>query len=225
MAIAMLRLFRMIPPVLVGLLLCAATQPQVPAAPALTERDRHDLRCAAAFAVTAVAQSRADKAALALPPLGIRGKRYLGLVGERLAATGGLSGEAVRDLLTQAARAVAHEGASGVAASCLGDLDGIVPPRPAPDAVTCLALLDVYAQVLASRDPADQLAVRLSRESASVAPAAHALLSAKGLDSAGEAVATERERTRIREALTGGPATIDADDFAQCRHLAAGLTR
>lgn len=212
-------LIRSIVPLLAGLLLGAATQPPVPP-PVFSTQDSHAVRCAAAFAVTAAAQARGDAAAMALPPLGIRGKRYLGLIGERLAEAKALSGEAARDLFTQAARSVVHDGAIGVAKACLGDLDAVVPPRPAPDAVACLAMLDVYAQVLATRSPADPLATRLRRDSASLAPAAHALLGAKGLDAAGEAAAIDHERSRVREALTGGPATLDADDFAQCRHLA-----
>jgi hypothetical protein len=214
-------IFRLLLPLLFVLALGAQTQPGVPVAGVPNEHQRHDLRCAAAFAVVAVAQTRGDAAALALPPLGIRGKRYLGLVGEQIAAQTGLSGEAVHDLLAAAARSVAHDGAPGVAAACLGALDSAVPPRPAPDAVTCFALFTVYADVLATRDPADPRAARLRRDSAFLAVMAHALLSGRGVDAAGETAAIEHERARIREALTGGPATIDADDFAQCRHLAA----
>jgi hypothetical protein len=182
----------------------------------LTAQDRHDVRCAAALAVVAAMQAQGDAAAIALPPLGIRGKRYFGQVGERVSAQTGLSGEALRDVLADAARRVAHDGAPAVAASCLGELDAAVPPRPAPDAVTCLAMLDVYADVLASRDANNALAPTLRRESAALAPAAHALLAARGLDAPGEAHAIAAEHARVHEALTGGPATVDADDFAQC---------
>ena len=153
---------RSVLPLVFGVLLGAATQPPPPAP--LTEQDRHAIRCAAAFAVTAVAQTRGDAAALALVPLGIRGKRYFGLIGERVAATSGLSGDALRDILAAAARAVALEGAPGVAASCLGELDAAVPPRPVPDAPACLAMLDAYAEVLAMRDPDSALAITLRRE-------------------------------------------------------------
>jgi len=216
----MRNMFRSIVPLLLGLLLCAETRPAVPVVPALTERHHHDLRCAAAFAVVAVAQTRGDAAALALPPLGIRGKHYMGQVGERVAAETGLSGEAVHDLLIEAARIVTHDGATTVAVACLGDLDGAVPPRPAPDAVACLGLLGVYADVLATRDGDSALARTLARESARLGPAAHGLLVARGLDDAGQAAAIDHQRALAREALNGGPASIDADDFAQCRKLA-----
>jgi len=206
-------------PLLAAPLLGAATQP--PAPDRLTGQDRHDVRCAAALAVVAAMQDRGDSAALALPPLGIRGKRYFGLVGERVAAQTGLSGEAVRDVLAEAAHNVAHDGAPAVAASCLGELDTAVPPRPAPDALACIAMLDVYADVLTARDATNALAITLRREAAALAPAAQALLGARGLDASGGAGAIEHEHARVREALNGGPDTVDADDFAQCRRLAA----
>lgn len=201
-----------------ALLLGAATQPA--SADALTEHQRHDLRCAAAFAVVAVAQTRGDAAALALPPLGLRGKRYLGLVGERVSTETGLSGETVHDLLAAAAKKVAHDGAIAAATACLADLDDVAPPRPAPDAVMCHALLGVYGDVLAARDTDSALGRTLARESATLAPYAHSLLRARGLDPAGETAAIDQHRAQVREALNGGPAVIDADDFAQCRRLA-----
>jgi hypothetical protein len=215
----MANLARTLFPVLCALLLGATMQPAV--ADPLTEHQSHDLRCAAAFAVVALAQTRGDAAALALPPLGIRGKRYLGLVGEQVAAQTGQTGEAVRDLLAAAAKSVAHDGAPAVARACLADLDGRVPPRPAPDAVACLALLGVYADVLGSREADSALGRTLAREAATLAPAAHRLLALRGLDAAGEAAAIEQARAHVRGALSGGPAVIDADDYALCRRLAA----
>jgi hypothetical protein len=217
----MVPLVRILLPLLAAVTLGAATQPQTPG-PVLSAQDHHDLRCAAALAVVAVMQTRGEAAAIALPPLGIRGKRYFGLVGERIAAQSGLSGEAMHDILADAARSVAHEGAPAVARSCLGELDAAVPQRPAPDAVACLAMLEVYADVLAARNANDALIATLRREAMALAPAAHALLQARGLDAAREADTLEREHARVREALTGGPAIVDADDFAQCRRLNAG---
>ena len=225
MAVDMAFLFRSMVLALAGLVLVAANQPIPPAVPAITVQDQHDVRCAAAFAVVATLQARGDKNALSLPPLAIRGKRYLGLVGERLATQTGLTGDAVRDLLTQAARSIGPAGAADVARSCLGELDTVVPPRPAPAAPACLAMLDIYAQVLESRDPGDPIVARLRQESAALSAAAHALLQSRGLDDAGQAAAITRERAAVRAALSGGAATLDADDFAQCRQLAAAQTR
>jgi hypothetical protein len=177
----------------------------------LTPRHRHDLTCAASFAVVAAAQSRGEPRARALPPLNTRGRHYLGLVGERVAAEAQLSGEAVHDLLSEAARHAAADGSGGVttAGACLPDLDAALPPHPPPGPLACQAMLDVYAQVLHARG--DALAATLEQESAALAPRAHATPEA-----------LDRERTRVRQALTGGPATLDADDFAACRKLAKG---
>jgi hypothetical protein len=212
--------FRIVLPLAAGLLLGAATPP-APDLSHLTARHRHDLTCAAAFAVVAAAQSRGEARALALPPLNGRGPRYLGLVGERVAAEADLSGEAVHDLLNQAARRAAGDGSGGLATAtpCLPDLDAALPRRPAPDALACRAMLDVYAQVLAGRDPASPLAATLARESAALGPRADALIAGRGEN---RDAALDRERSRVREALNGGPATIDADDFAACRKLAKG---
>ena len=204
---------------LVALVLCAAGPPPLPPVPALTLRDHHDLRCAAAFAVVATAQASGNASARALPPLGIRGKRYLGEVGERIAGSAGLSGPAVRDLLAAQAQALAHGNAVAAAISCLGELDDAVPRRPAPDVVTCLALLGIYADVLSARGEQSALAAELARGSARLAAAARSALAARGLDPAGQAAAIDQARTQMRTAITGGAGAIDADDFAQCRRL------
>jgi len=204
----------------VALVLCAAGPPPLPRVPALTARDHHDLRCAAAFAVVATAQAGGNVGARALPPLGIRGRRYLGEVGERIAVSAGLSGPAVRDLLAAEAQDLAHGTAVAAATSCLAELDIAVPRRPAPDVVTCLALLGIYADVLSARDGQSALATELARGSASLATAARSALAARGLDAAGQAAAIERARAQMRDAITGGAGAIDADDFAQCRRLA-----
>lgn len=203
--------------VLAGLLLAGATG--AAGATDLTAHQRHDLRCAAAFAVVAVAQTRGDRDALALPPLGIRGKRYLGLVGETLVKETGQSAAAVHTLLTEAAAAVAHDGATGVASACLGDLDAVVPPHPPLDTVACAALLGVYADVLAARDDRAALAADLARAAADLERAARAQMATTGLDAPGQAAALALARDRMRAALNGGAGAIDADDFTRCRRL------
>ena len=207
-------------PLMLVVLFGAALPPAVAATTPPNDHQRHDLRCAAAFAVVAVAQTRGDAAALTLPPLGIRGKRYLGLIGARVAAETGLTGEAVRDLLAAEAKVVAHDGAPSIARTCLGELDAVAPPRPAPDAVTCVALLGVYADVLAARDAKGALGRTLAHEASILDPAARIVLHGRGLDGAAATAAIEQRRAQLRQALNGGPATIDADDFALCRHQA-----
>ncbi|WP_353229953.1 hypothetical protein [Novosphingobium sp.] len=224
---------RTILPVLAGIALTAAGQPAAltaappthgaPGRERLTPRDLHDLRCAAAVAMVATRQANGDAAALALPPLGIRGQRYFALTGERIAAATALSATVLRDVLTEAAQGLAHEGATAVAQACLADVDAVVPPRPAPDALVCHAMLGVYAEVLTARDAGSALAATLARESLALAPAARALLAARRIDPAGQAATIDQARAAVRLALNGGDggsAPIDADGFGQCRHLA-----
>jgi hypothetical protein len=197
-------------PLAAALLLGAG--PPAPDLSHLTPRHRHDLTCAASFAVVAAAQSRGEPRAQALPPLNTRGRHYLGLVGERVAAEADLSGEAVHDLMSDAARHAMADGSGGIATAtaCMPELDAALPPHPPRSALECQAMLDVYAQVLRARGDS-ALGDTLARESAALALRAHATPDA-----------LERERTRVRQALTGGPATLDADDFAACRKLAKG---
>jgi hypothetical protein len=142
-------------------------------------------------------------------------------VGERVAGTAGLSGPALRDVLAAEAKALGPGGALAVARSCLGDLDAAVPPRPAPDALTCLALLGVYADVLATREGQGALAAALARQAAQLAGAARGVLAARGIDAAGQEAQIAQARAHVRAAITSGSGEVDADDFAQCRRLAA----
>jgi len=201
-------LIRLIPIALTGLALCAATQPDLTR---LTPRHTHDMRCAAAFAVVAARQASSDPAALALPPLGIRGRSYMGQVGARVAAEAGVSGEAVHDLLASTAQQLGPKGALAAAGPCLGELDAAVPRRAPPGPIDCFAILDWYAEVLTGRDPASALGATLRAEADTLAPTTHDPATDRQVEVA---------RARVRDALTGGDGTIDADDFAACRRSA-----
>lgn len=191
------------------LLFLAGLLPAAAAAP-LTARQSHDLRCAAAFALVAGAQQRGEAEALKLPPLALRGRRYFSAVGERIADEAGLDQAAMRAMLTDQAKSVAAAGVLGVARACLGDLDAVIPPHPAPDAPGCHALLAVYAEVLAARGGADPLTAELSAEAAALAPRA----------APAGAAAIAAAKARVREALTRGTGAIDADDVKACRAMA-----
>ena len=199
-------MFRFIMIALAGLALAGATQPDLAR---ITPQHTRAMRCAAAFAVVAVAQAQGDAAALALPPLGIRGRLFMGQVGTQVSTEAGLSGEAVHDLLAAEAQRLGPRGALAAAAPCLADLDAAVPPRAPPGPIDCYAILDTYAQVLAARDPASALAQTLRAEAGTLA--AHGPMQGPAVDAA---------RARARAALTSGDGTIDADDFAACRRLA-----
>lgn len=172
---------------------------------AATPPDAATLRCAAAIALGAAAQERGDPALAGLPPLGHRGRRFFARVGEEAAAQSGESAEAIGARLAQAARSIGAEGDLPRAVrACLPMLDAREPVRPARPG-PCAALLDLYAQVLRGRDPADPLAATLARESAVLA---------------GGTPPDAAAREQARMGLDDG--TSDADDFAACRALAAG---
>ena len=189
---------------LIGLLIAAAPPAH------LSAQHEHDLRCAAAFALVAGAQERGEAAALALPPLGLRGRRYFSVVGARVADAAGLDQPAMQAVMAEHARQVLAAGAPAVARGCLPDLDAMIPPHPAPDALSCHALLSVYAEVLAARGPGNPLQAELSAEAAALAPGA-ARSGAAAIDAA---------KTRVRQALADRTGAIDGDDLKSCRRLA-----
>lgn len=206
---------------LATLLLIALAAP-VAAAPApLPPADARDLRCAAAFAVVAVAQARGDAAAATLPPLAIRGRQFMGAVGARLTAGGTMTPAAVQAELTNAARALTLPGAITAARGCLATLDQITPPRPVLDAVACEALLGVYAEVLGARDAADPRAAALQRDADALSRSASAALAARGTPAEAQPAAKAAARARLREALLQRSDTITADEFTHCRRMAA----
>ena len=188
----------------VGLLIAAAPPLR------LSPQHDHDLRCAAAFALVAGAQERGEAAALALPPLGLRGRRYFSVVGTRVADAAGLDQAAMQALMGERARQVLAAGAPAVARGCLPDLDAMIPPHPAPDALSCHALLSVYAEVLAARGPGNPLETELSAEAAALAQRA-ARSGPAAIDAA---------KSRVRQALADRTGAIDGDDLKSCRRLA-----
>ena len=89
----------MVPPMLrflsaAALILALVTSPvtAAPEAPAAPDAAlRADLHCAAAFAIAASEQARGSRAALGLPPLAVRGKRFFADVGARAVEQGGMT--------------------------------------------------------------------------------------------------------------------------------------
>jgi hypothetical protein len=105
----------------------------------LTPNLRDALHCAAVFALTSAEQQRGNPAALALPALAERGKRYFTIIGARAMDEAGLTREAVRDRLAadvaESQRRAAAEPDQTLAYQtqrCLVGLDAEVPPGPSP---------------------------------------------------------------------------------------------
>ncbi len=96
---------------------------------------REALHCAAALALTAAEQQRGNPAALALPALAERGKRYFAVIGAQAMDEAGLTREAVRDILVaevaemqRRAAAEPDQALAVQAQRCLVRLDAAVPP-------------------------------------------------------------------------------------------------
>lgn len=132
---------------------------QAPDLSRLTGEHRAALHCAAAFAIAASEQARGEAAAMALPPLAVRGKRYFALTGDRVVSEAGVTREQVRDLLSAEVVAMQKRGAGdpdGVVAAevgqCLARLDAAVPPLKVPDMLQCSAILALAFEELHARD-------------------------------------------------------------------------
>ncbi len=104
---------------------------------ALAPELRDALYCAAALALASDEQRAGTPAALALPPLEDRGKRYFAQIGARAIDEAGLTREAVRDLLIADVAEVRRRAAvdsdqqsAAQAKQCLARLDAAVPPAP-----------------------------------------------------------------------------------------------
>lgn len=94
------------------------------AAPALTLEQQTAARCAAAFALTASAQTRGEPAANALPALNMRGREYFVRVTARLMDELALDRQQVAALLQAQAGGMARTGeAVQTAKACLPFLD------------------------------------------------------------------------------------------------------
>jgi len=127
--------------ILAILALLGAPAPRMAQAQTLPDASlRADLHCAAAFALAASEQARGNAAALALPPLATRGKRFFTDTGARAVEQGGMTEAAVRDLLVAEVadmqRRVAADPGRALGAEvapCLARLDAAVPPLKAPD--------------------------------------------------------------------------------------------
>ena len=118
----------------------------------VTEDMRADVRCSAAFAVTASEQARGLDSAMRWPLLDARGREFFVATGVKLMDGAGLDRAAVKRLMEdevaelQRQAAVSNDPASvvdAVMAPCLERLDAAVPPLDKPDLVQCTAILRI----------------------------------------------------------------------------------
>ncbi len=204
----------------------AAAPPTTAAAPDTALRA--DLHCAAAFAIAASEQARGSAAALALPPMAVRGKRFFADVGERAVEQGGMTQAAVRDLLvaevTGMQRRAAADPDRELAAEvrpCLARLDAAVPPLQTPDLAQCAAILTLAWEEERAKGP-DGAAARDLQTLAQVLTARARngfIAGGKSGDGADAAIAAARDA--IRQVAANRPGGVDNYDIAHCYDLGA----
>ncbi len=200
--------------------------------PALAADLQADLHCAAAFAIAASEQTRGSAAALALPPMAVRGKRFFADVGARAVEQGGMTQVAVRDLLVAEVTAMQRRAAANpdtqLAAEvrpCLTRLDAAVPPLQTPDLAQCAAILTLAWEEERAKEPQGAGQGNASRDLQTLAQVlgsrARSAFLARGKsgDEADAALGAARDAIRNEEASR--PGGVANYDIAHCYDLAA----
>lgn len=146
------------------LTLQTATTPATPPAPpvsVLTQAQRDDLTCAAAFAIIASEQARGVTSALAYPTLISRGRAFFVTTAERVVTETASSEEAiglalegiVAQLQAEAAQSNDPAGVvDAVMGPCLEKLDAAVPLPPPPSMLQCAIYLQLAFDDVSSRE-------------------------------------------------------------------------
>lgn len=225
MVVAMLRFLSA-----AALILALVTSPVTAAPPVVPVPDaalKADLHCAAAFAVAASEQARGSAAALALPPMAVRGKRFFADVGARAVEQGGMTQEAVRDLLVAEVTAMQRRAAAdpdreltGEVRPCLVRLDAAVPALQVPDLAQCAAIITLAWEEERARG-ADSAAARDLQTLAQVlATRARDGFIASGKSGDGADAALEAARDAMRSEAANRPGGVGNYDIAHCYDLA-----
>lgn len=201
-----------------------AATPQAPDLSRLTGDHRAALRCAAAFAIVATAQSGGD-ALPGWPPLSVRGKRYFADTGVVVMKDAGLDRDAVRDLIASEVRAVQTAGdpdaaLSALATPCVARLDAAVPPLVTPDLKQCAAIMALAYDELHAREGMTPAARDLKTLASVLSAREREALIAMGRsgDDADRALSQTREAL-VAEA-SDGKGGIDKYEIAHCYDLA-----
>ena len=214
-----------------ALILALVTSPvaAAPEAPAVPDAAlQADLHCAAAFAIAASEQARGSAAALALPPLAVRGKRFFADVGTRAVEQGGMTQEAVRNLLVAEVTAMQRRAATdpnrelvAQVRPCLARLDAAVPPLQTPELAQCAAILTLAWEEERAKGP-EGAAARDLRTLAQVLTArARDGFIASGKSGDGADAAVEAAREAMRSEAANRPGGVNNYDIAHCYALAA----
>jgi len=232
-------MFRILPTALVMAALLLSPASLLAASP--TEKNgaqpgpelRAELRCAAAFAIAASEQARGSAAALALPPLAVRGKRYFADVGEKAVREAGLSEAAVLELLTADVRdmqrlatadpdpAKPDQALAAEVKPCLPRLDAAVPPLQVPDLAQCAAIMELAFEEERTRGPQGAAARDLQTLAQVLASRARTAFVTGGASGDGADAALEQARDAMRREARDRPGGVDNYAIAHCYDLAA----
>ena len=160
------------------------------------------VRCVAALAVAAYDQQRGAPGWAGFPWLPDRGKRFSGIVGDRLVKDTGLSRDAIRQAIIGEVAALQKRASPQLEAqtlvrSCIAVMDKVDPPKAPPSLPKCAAMVAIAAQDAAGVDPRSVQARQLSNVAA--------ILDAKAREELRMAGNTERENDVViglqREAI------------------------
>ena len=203
--------------------------PEAPEAPAAPDAALlADLHCAAAFAIAASEQVRGSAAALALPPLAVRGKRFFADVGTRAVEQSGMTQEAVRDLLVAEVTAMQRRAATdpnrelvAEVRPCLARLDAAVPPLQTPDLAQCAAILTLAWEEERAKGPDGAAARDLQTLAQVLTSRARDGFIASGKSGDGADAAVEAARDAMRSEAANRPGGVNNYDIAHCYDLAA----
>lgn len=187
--------------------------------PTLTEVQRTDLRCSAAFAIVAMEQAGGD-ALPGWPPLALRGKSFFADTGERVMREVGLARDAVRALIAaevQALQAAPDPDAAlaALAEPCVARLDATVPPLKQPDLAQCAAILDMAYEEIHAREGMSAAARDMKTLAMVLADRQRKSVTTNG----GSNDAANRALTKARSAMAAQGA-VDQFDIAHCYDLA-----
>jgi len=190
-----------------------------PAAPALSEDHRTDLRCSAAFAIVAMEQAGGD-ALPGWPQLALRGKTFFADTGERVMREAGLKREAVRAQIAgevQALQAAPDPDVAlaALAGPCVARLDATVPPLKTPSLAQCAAILDLAYEEIHAREGMSAAARDMKTLAMVLADRQRKAVTGAG----GSGEAADRSIAEGRTAITAEGA-IDQFDIAHCYELA-----
>lgn len=187
-----------------------------------------DLHCAAAFAIAASEQARGSAAALALPPMAVRGKRFFADAGARAVEQGGMTQEVVRNLLvaevTEMQRRAAADPDRELAAEvrpCLARLDAAVPPLQTPDLAQCAAILTLAWEEERAKGSDSAAARDLQTLVQVLSTRARDAFIVGGKSGDGADAAVESARDAMRAEAANRPGGVDNYDIAHCYDLAA----